>query len=72
MRLLFISALPLFLAACASPAHHKQATMHNPDTGETQRCEIDPWASWQWNYKSELEQCINSYEAIGFERVDHP
>lgn len=70
MKKLWIVCVALTLSACASPPSHKVAVMHNPATGDTQRCEIDPWATWQWQYKEVLAQCIKGYERSGYQRVD--
>ena len=62
----------IFFTACSSPAHHKVAVMQNPETKDIQKCEIDPWATWQWEYRNVLQQCVQGYKAAGYERIDRP
>lgn len=71
MKKILVLCLGLSLTACSSPAHHKQAVMYNPETKDTKECKIDPWATWQWEYKSNLAECVIAYEKIGYQRIDH-
>lgn len=70
MRKAALALLPLVLTACSSPPHHRFAVLHHPETKQTVRCEVDPRTTWQWEYKRDLQNCVEAYEKVGFERVD--
>lgn len=70
MKIVFVLSCVVLLAACTGAAKNKLAIMYNPETKDTQRCEVDLSGQWQWEFAAVLEQCIKGYEAVGYQRVD--
>lgn len=71
MKVIFLLTL-ISLAGCTTATPERMAIMHNPETGDTERCEVDPWRDWSWEFSAVIRQCVSGYEKAGYVRVDTP
>lgn len=71
MKKALILICGLAVTGCASG---QIAIMQNQKTGETVKCQPDPYyLEWEpWKYQEQLEQCVSGYEKAGYVRVDTP
>lgn len=59
----------LVLSGCVA-VEDKFALMYNPETKDTKECTYDPWGTFTHQIPAVINNCVKSYEAAGYQRVD--